>query len=112
MTTWLPADPAHAGLSVASQSNDPNSLLAGCRSLLALRKRTPALRLGDFNVLEVEKDWLVFQRTHADVTLICAFNFAGSSQRLKIDGIEAVLAGELDQGQLPAGGFVIAEVKA
>ena len=112
VTTWLPADPAHAGLSVASQSNDPNSLLAGCRSLLALRKRTPALRLGDFNVLEVEKDWLVFQRTHADVTLICAFNFAGSSQRLKIDGIEAVLAGELDQGQLPAGGFVIAEVKA
>jgi len=105
---WLPAEAAHAPLSVARQSGDPQSILAHCRNLLALRRRSPALRRGGFQVVSAAPDHLVFRRTHAEETLLCAFNFGPAPLPLAATG--ETLAGKVLAGQLPPDGYVIRRV--
>ncbi len=105
---WLPAEAAHAPLSVARQADDPQSILAHCRNLLALRRRSPALRRGGFQVVSAAPDHLVFRRTHAEETLLCAFNFGPAPLPLAATG--ETLAGKVQAGQLPPDGYVIRRV--
>src|SRR5512137_313972 len=49
-TPWLPLDAAHQMLAVDLQERDPSSTLAFTRTLLALRRKHAALRLGSFDV--------------------------------------------------------------
>ncbi|RPI84949.1 MAG: alpha-glucosidase, partial [Chloroflexi bacterium] len=49
---WLPVNPNYKdGINIAAQENDENSLLNYYRSLLNIRRRTPALIEGDYEVL-------------------------------------------------------------
>ncbi len=105
MDGWLPAEVAHAPLSVEVQQDDPTSALAHCRGLLALRADTPALRLGSFEVLEVDHSGLNFRRSHAGVNLLCAFNFSGLPRRVTARG--KVLAGAMTEGSINGNGYVI-----
>lgn len=72
---WLPLPPAFETLNVAAQRAAPFSLLELYRSLLALRKRTPALHCGAIEVLEAESHWLVYERRYEGEVLRIAFNF-------------------------------------
>jgi alpha-glucosidase len=47
---WLPLDQP-AGINVASQRDDPTSMLSLCRELLQLRRAEPALNLGEWRHL-------------------------------------------------------------
>ena len=107
---WLPAEPRHAPLSVAAQSEDPRSVLSHCRSLIALRRNTPALRLGDFEIVEAELDGLTFRRRHKGKTILCSFNFSDVPRSRFETPLCGILAGSSNNGILPAGGFVIGEV--
>jgi len=49
---WLPVDPSYADRNVERQIGDPGSLLAWYRSLIALRKRHPALQAGGYRALD------------------------------------------------------------
>lgn len=71
---WLPADPAHAPLAVDRQEADPGSLLHTTRALVALRRRHPALRLGDLEALVAEGPLLVLRRQWEGDAMLCAFN--------------------------------------
>lgn len=76
---WLPADPAHAALAVDRQLAAPDSVLNATRTLLALRRAHPALRLGSFEPLVADGEVLVVRRRQAvdggpDDDLLLAFN--------------------------------------
>jgi alpha-glucosidase len=50
---WLPVPESARTLNVESQRQDPRSLLCFYRELIALRRRSPALRLGELQLLHV-----------------------------------------------------------
>ena len=107
---WLPADPRHAPLSAARQLDDPAAVLTHCRRMITLRKTTPALRYGDFEVVEADATGMTFWRSHDRQRLLCSFNFTGTPRPLpRRGGIGRVLAGGFDGGTLPADGYAIAE---
>ncbi|HEX6866232.1 MAG TPA: alpha-glucosidase [Caulobacteraceae bacterium] len=81
-TPWLPAAPEHAGLTVEAQEADPESTLALARQLIALRRNTPALRLGDIRFRDAPTPVLAFERDN----ILCAFNMSGEAAELPQDG--------------------------
>ncbi|WP_292089525.1 alpha-amylase family glycosyl hydrolase, partial [Mesorhizobium sp.] len=74
---WLPVPPSHRARAVDVQEGEDGSVLAAYRSMLALRKRHPALIAGSIRFLEAEGDVLAFIRQHENENLLCVFNFAG-----------------------------------
>jgi alpha-glucosidase len=71
---WLPHGYDHAQLAVATQEEDPGSLLHWTRRLLALRAGHDALTLGSIAFLATGPTLLAFERTHLGETLLCVFN--------------------------------------
>jgi oligo-1,6-glucosidase/alpha-glucosidase len=72
---WLPVHPGSSKVNVALQEGDPGSLLSCYRSLLALRRETPALHAGALAWLDtgLPADVVAYRREHgcdrADVFL-------------------------------------------
>jgi maltose alpha-D-glucosyltransferase/alpha-amylase len=74
---YLPVDPAPDAPTVAAQESDRDSLLNFSRSLIALRKKTPALgNDGDFHPLYADpaSSLFVFCRSHAGKMFAVAVN--------------------------------------
>jgi alpha-glucosidase len=71
---WLPLSPDWRDRNVAVQRRDPTSMLTLTRRLLALRRATPALSVGDFHTLAIEGDVLVFLRRAGPSTFLIALN--------------------------------------
>ncbi|MES2445147.1 MAG: alpha-amylase family glycosyl hydrolase, partial [Pseudomonadota bacterium] len=71
---WLPLGPDHAALAVDRQDADPDSLLNLTRRLVALRLASPALMMGNMEIVEAGEALLVFEREGEGQTMICAFN--------------------------------------
>jgi alpha-glucosidase len=88
---WLPIDPAHAPLAVDAQETDPASALAFTRALIALRRASAALRLGEARLLAAPKGVLAFERRLADECVLCVFELAGRTAQLPVAG-ETMLA--------------------
>lgn len=93
--TWLPVNPNYAqGINVAQQQADPSSMLNHYKSMLSLRRRTPALIDGDYTVVNDDApDYLAFLRQSTDKQQTClvilnlsdktqeaSFNLANSSK--------------------------------
>ncbi len=102
---WLPADPDHAPRAIARQDDDPGSILAHARALIALRRAEPALRRGTWDVQDASETHLVFRRRLGSDSLLCAFNFGTAP--LAFAGTGAMLAGFPVQGQVPPDRYVI-----
>ena len=60
---WLPLGADWRSVNVAAQREDARSMLALYRSLIALRRREPALALGRYRPLPAEGDVLAYLRT-------------------------------------------------
>ncbi|OYY92071.1 MAG: alpha-glucosidase [Sphingomonas sp. 28-66-16] len=71
---WLPLGDDHAALTIAAQADDPDSMLALTRRLIALRNDSDALLLGSMRVIEASDQLLVFDRSVPGETMLCAFN--------------------------------------
>jgi alpha-glucosidase len=80
---WLPFGPDHAVLAVDRQGPDPQSQLSFTREVLALRRRTPALRWGRLEVLEAGPQVLSFERSYAGQRVRCTFNLSGVEAPLR-----------------------------
>jgi alpha-glucosidase len=119
---WLPVPLAHRGRAVDIQDGEGGSVLAAYRSILALRKRHPALIRGSVRFLDAEGDVLAFLREHEDERLLCVFNFAAEPAKwalpaeirdvemtaLAVD-VAGVLGGVVEESVLalpPLGSFV------
>ncbi|MER8430418.1 alpha-glucosidase family protein [Mesorhizobium caraganae] len=73
---WLPVPASQRARAVDVQNGDENSVLAGYRTMLALRKAHTALVKGSIRFLDTEGDVLAFIRQGEAETVLCVFNFA------------------------------------
>lgn len=73
---WLPVPESHRARAVDIQNADDKSVLAGYRTMLALRKAHLALVKGPIRFLDTDGDVLAFIRQGEDEILLCVFNFA------------------------------------
>ena len=81
---WLPLNADWPTRNVARMMEDPRSILTLYRRLLALRRDHPALSIGDFVLLQVEDDILIYQRRHEAERLIVALNLGERQHRLRL----------------------------
>ena len=86
---WLPLASNYTEANVASQLEEPRSMLNFYRKLLAYRKSAPALLWGSYRSLdlhpaEAEENCFVFERQTAEQRLVVALNFSGQEQMLSL----------------------------
>ena len=86
---WLPADPVQAAMAVDLQQNDPESNLNYFRELIRIRKDSPALKYGDFNLLDAAEDLLAFTRSTPGETVYAVFNL--SNETVKWQSADAAM---------------------
>jgi len=82
---WLPFPPEASTRAASVQRDDPGSVLALYRHVLAVRKASPALRLGRLELLDAPDGVLAFRRVHGDDERIVAVSF-GADATLELDG--------------------------
>jgi alpha-glucosidase len=71
---WLPLGEHPAGLNVAAQKGDPNSMLALYRALLQLRRAEPALSVGEYVPVAATESILAYERRIRTRRLLVALN--------------------------------------
>lgn len=82
-TPWLPVNPDHREWNAAAQRDDPASVLAHYRRLIALRHEEPVVALGDFAMLLPDHDEVyAFTRTLGEDALLVACNLGRRPQPL------------------------------
>ncbi|MEZ5994434.1 MAG: alpha-amylase family glycosyl hydrolase [Hyphomonadaceae bacterium] len=89
---WLPLDPRHRALAADAQAGDPDSVLEFTRAMIALRRASPALRLGGFTPRDAPAPLLVFERAAPGEAVLCIFNLGPGALRYDAQGREARLA--------------------
>jgi alpha-glucosidase len=75
---WLPVNPNYAqGINVSDQQRDAASMLQFYRTLLRLRKQTPALIDGEYVALHKDaSDYLAFLRQNSQQTVLVVLNMS------------------------------------
>ena len=78
-TPWLPVNPNYTEINAAAQRDDPDSVLAHYKRLIALRHAEPAVAVGDFTMLlpEDRQVYAFTRRLHATELLVLC-NVSGS----------------------------------
>jgi alpha-glucosidase len=108
---WLPLATDHRERNVATQAEDPTSLLTLYRRLLALRRATPALVGGGYRpVDEAPNDCFAYWRNHNEQRLLVALNFSDAPREIASPGLAAarvILSTYLDR-EGPLSGAVLA----
>ncbi len=83
---WLPIAADADARNVARQRADPASLLHLYRSLLSLRRSSPALRAGAYVEREAPSDVFVFERRAGAERALVALNFADQGRSVRLGG--------------------------
>jgi oligo-1,6-glucosidase len=98
-TPWIRLGPDAASVHAAGQRDDPHSVLAHYRRLIALRHEVPAVVHGDFSLLlpDDERVW-AFTRRHDGVELLVVANLSGD---VVVPDLPDWDRGELLLGNLP-----------
>ncbi|MFN3215232.1 MAG: alpha-amylase family glycosyl hydrolase [Acidimicrobiales bacterium] len=104
---WLPFVEDAAALSVEAQREDPGSTLHLYRSLLALRRRTPALHRGAQRLLESPEGVVAWERTNGEDRVVVAVNFTSEPRSMDLTG--EVLLSSLVGGDRAAQGSSTAD---
>ena len=79
---WLPVDPRHIEKAVDYQEAKPTSVLHFAREVLAFRKNSAVLRVGDLEFLTTTKGGCQLLRKTNDAALFCAFNWGEEQMTL------------------------------
>jgi alpha-glucosidase len=83
-TPWLPLAGDHERVNVNVQTDDPRGMMALYRRLLALRRASPALIAGSFQVVLRDGPVLVYRRDTADQHLLVALNFSAEPRTVSL----------------------------
>jgi alpha-glucosidase len=81
---WLPLHADWPTRNVARMMEESHSVLTLYRRLLALRRDCPALSIGEFALVHVEDEILVYERRHDKQRLIVALNLGSRQHRLEL----------------------------
>jgi alpha-glucosidase len=101
----LPAGECPPRATVADQREDPDSVLALYRRLLALRRESPALNRGSFRALDGDGA-LIFERTAPEERLVVAVNVGQRPRTVPIPEGEVVVATSVSREGPLVGGSV------
>jgi alpha-glucosidase len=83
-TPWLPMGQSLDTINVAAQRSDPKSTLTLFRRLIELRRREPALTLGDWAPIAATDSVLAYERSVAGRRLVIALNLRDAAARVQI----------------------------
>ncbi|WP_343519288.1 alpha-amylase family glycosyl hydrolase [Sphingomonas sp.] len=86
---WLPLHGDWRTRNVAAQADDPGSMLSLYRTLLALRRSSEALSIGDFALARCEREVLSYTRSFGDERVLVALNLGGARRRYSLPEGEA-----------------------
>ena len=83
---WLPVHANHAaGINVAEQREDPDSLLRFYRRLIRVRRSHPALSRGDCTLLNTDApDYLAYLRSADGDSCVVVLNMAGRERSIRL----------------------------
>ena len=84
---WLPFPPEAGARSVESLTTDDGSILHLYRRLLAARRASPALCLGDLELLDAPEGVVAYVRTHGDDQRTVLVNFTNALQPFDRPGL-------------------------
>jgi oligo-1,6-glucosidase len=100
---WIAVNPNHVEINAAAQADDPDSVLAHYRAVIALRHAEPAVAHGDFTML-LPDDPVVyaFTREFRSTTLLVVANFSAESVSAPVPAESEWAAAELVLGNYPA----------
>jgi alpha-glucosidase len=85
-TPWLPVAPDYKDYNVVAERDDPSSMLTLYRQLLALRRSSPALTVGDYDdVPSNAPDVFSYMRTHGEERMLVLLNFSHESRVFMMD---------------------------
>jgi alpha-glucosidase len=83
---WLPVPDGAEWPNVTAQQDDPGSVLALYRDLIALRRAEPALSTGDFTLLGADAGVLSYLRRSHDRTIMVGLNLTDEPRDLPATG--------------------------
>jgi alpha-glucosidase len=95
---WLPFPPDSAALSAQRESSDQSSVLQLYRRLIAERRQSRALRVGDWEELPSPPEVLAYERRSGREVRVIAINFADRPLPLDLDGSWRVAVTSDDDG--------------
>jgi alpha-glucosidase len=98
-TPWLPIADDSARVNVAVQRGDPRSMLTLQRSLIELRRATPALAVGAYRPIYIDDALLVYEREAEGERRRVALNLSSTPRELRWSGPGAriLLSTQLDR---------------
>ena len=82
--SWLPLHGDWRTRNVAAQRHDPRSMWTLYRGLLALRRKHPALSVGDWLPIECAGCLLAYERRHGDDRLLVVLNLGDRPEAFSI----------------------------
>lgn len=97
LAPWLPINPDWRERNVAAQRRLPDSILLWYRSLLALRRASPALRHGSLSFLDAGSGILAFEREDAasGERVLVYLNFTNRTRKIRLEKNLSLLLGNL-----------------
>jgi alpha-glucosidase len=107
---WLPLNHDWLTRNVAAQDADAQSILNLYRDLLALRRATPALAVGDFALVDAPNGVLAYRREHDGKPLLILLNLTSNAITVDWRGtpLLSTLDGDPEPGMLyPNEGLII-----
>jgi len=98
-TPWLPLADDYPRVNVAVQREDPRSMLTLHRSLIELRRATPALAVGAYRYIYTDDDLLVYERAAGGERCRVALNLSSTPREVAWSGPRAriLLSTHLDR---------------
>jgi oligo-1,6-glucosidase len=105
-TPWIAVNPNYVEVNAAAQVDDPDSVFAHYRRLIALRHTEPAVAHGDFTMLLPDDDAVyAFTRRLGPVELLVLGNFSGRDVHADVDGWDGaeVVLGNCPDAAHPCG---------
>ncbi|MCH8529578.1 MAG: alpha-glucosidase [Saccharospirillum sp.] len=95
---WLPVNPNHTEINVATQQQDPNSIYHYYRQLIQLRREHSTLVYGDYELLLPDhKQVFAYQRQGENGVYIVAVNMSGAPASVSLPGNGVVVLGNQDK---------------
>ncbi|HEX6981308.1 MAG TPA: alpha-glucosidase [Balneolaceae bacterium] len=92
-TSWIPMNPNHKEINVASQEEDPNSILNYYRRMIHFRKQNPTLTYGEYKcLLKEDPDIYAFERWDDTNRFLILLNFSDRRVRFEppVEGMPEV----------------------
>ncbi|HET6319743.1 MAG TPA: alpha-amylase family glycosyl hydrolase [Chloroflexota bacterium] len=103
---WLPLAADHATSNVATQRDDPRSMLSLHRRLIEMRRAMPALTVGSYRTLAVDEHVFAYRRENAGQRVHVALNLSAEPRALQLPPGTVLLSTYLDRGDTHTDGVL------